>query len=76
MAAKPFILEGRIKIVEERFTTRWVSGTGDKAVTADVSTGWWIVFDVWNVALYAGETKPDFESGDEIVWMLRKRPRP
>lgn len=72
---KPFILEGRIKIVEERFATQWVSGTGDKAVTAEVSTGWWIVFEGWNVAIRAGKTKPDFDSGDEIVWMLRKRPK-
>lgn len=73
--AKPFILEGRIKLVEERFTTKWVSGVGDKGVTVDVSTGWWIVFETWNVAINAGNTKPDFESGDEIVWMLRKRPK-
>lgn len=73
--AKSFILEGRIKLVEERFTTKWMSGVDDKGVTVDVSTGWWIVFEGWNVAVNAGAAKPDFESGDEIVWILRKKPR-
>lgn len=74
--AKPIILEGRIKIVEERFAKRCTSGVGDKAVLVDESTGWWIVFEGWNVAIQAGETKPDFRSGDEIVWLLKKRLRP
>lgn len=73
--AKPIVLQGRIKLVEERFARAWVSGVGDKAVVADVSTGWWIVFEDWNMAIHGGWTKPDFAAGDEVVWMLKKRPR-
>lgn len=73
--AKPIILEGRIKVVEERFAKYAVSGVGEKAVMAEASTGWWIIFDVWNLAINVGKMKPDFEAGDEVVLLLKKRPR-
>lgn len=38
-----FIVNGRVTKVEERMATVVVSGTGDKAVTQEQSTGWWIV---------------------------------
>jgi hypothetical protein len=55
--------------VEERFRTVHLSGVGDKSITAERSTGWWIVLDN-KLALCVGIDKPPYQIGDKLRWIL------
>lgn len=62
-----------VKLVEERFETKWVSGMGKDAVTKEVSDGWWITFRDSQTAVRC-ETKPDCKPGDTATctWEFHK----
>jgi len=55
--------------VEERFRTVHISGYGEQAVTAQVSTGWWLLLDN-KLALHLGADKPLYQIGDKLKWSL------
>jgi hypothetical protein len=55
-----------VKQVEERFTTKCVSGFGKDAKTEEVSDGWWITFVDSKTAVRC-DNKPDVEVGDRAT---------
>lgn len=68
-----YVQEATVKKVEERFVTRYVSGTGKDAKTEEVSNGWWITFHE-NLTAVQCATKPDCEVGYKAVntWEFKK----
>lgn len=63
----------RIIRVEERWTQVYKSGTGDKTVFDNVSTGWWITYDL-GISMPCGSAKPDFRPGDSVRLTVEKIP--
>lgn len=70
---KIYVQEATVKKVEERYRTRYVSGTGKDAKTEEVSDGWWITFHENLTAVHC-VTKPDCEVGYKAVntWEFKK----
>ena len=64
------VIPATISKVEERFSQRWVSGTGSAALFKQNSLGWWIVID--QLAIHAGPDKPDFEAGELVKLSIEK----
>lgn len=57
--------------VEERWTRKHESGSGDTTVFTSVSLGWFITLGI-GVSLPCGDTKPDFKPGDHVHLSLEK----
>ena len=53
-----------VKLVEERFKSMWVSGTGERAKFTKQSQGWYMLLQGSWEALYVGMEKPDVVRGD------------
>lgn len=56
----------RVFDLRERTKPVYQGGTGSEALFKDVSLGWFAVFQGSHEALYVGETKPDWDVGDNV----------
>lgn len=52
------------------------AGAEGKYEPTMVSTGWWVVLDGWPVAMCFGSGKPDIQSGETLVLIARRIPKP
>jgi hypothetical protein len=63
---------GKIKKIEERFSTYHIEGSGKDAVTQQVSTGWWAVLDgPVPVSFRMGDEDPKLEPGSGVEITLK-----
>lgn len=67
-----FVMTDVVKSVEEKIARQWVSGSGDAAVFADNSHGWWVTFVSGHESIYVGTTKPELKAGDCVRRILEK----
>lgn len=58
--------------VTERFVRQHISGVGDQAKFQDTSLGWYLLMEGSYEALYLGNEKPPFVSGDPIRITIEK----
>lgn len=67
-----FVYIRTLKVVEERFEKKHVSGMGDKAVMRDETIGWYATFREDPVAVFLGYTEPALRAGDRVRLTLEK----
>jgi hypothetical protein len=65
--------------IEQRFARLHVSGHGPDAIFKNLPVGWFIHLAGSGEALYLGQEKPDFKTGDPVIIQIRRpnaKPRP
>lgn len=63
MSKVRYVLKDKVKRIEHKAASRWVSGTGADAVFAQDSAGWYAVFESFPASIYLGEDEPALQVG-------------
>ena len=61
-----YVAMDRVARVEEKVAKRWVSGSGEHAVFADDTQGWWLTFESCPASMYLGAEEPHLKAGDRV----------
>jgi hypothetical protein len=67
-----YIIQTKVKRVEERFKLVHIGGVGKEALFETVSRGWFAVFEGSWEALGLGSEKPPLDPGDEIIISIQR----
>lgn len=67
-----YIINTKIRAVEEEFAPHFISGFGADAKFENRSLGWFIFMDGSYEALHVGKEKPELQKGDRIKITLEK----
>lgn len=61
-----------VKAIEERHTSKYVSGVGKEAVFQEVSLGWYVWLEGSFESIHVGMSKPNWKIGDKIRVVMEK----
>jgi hypothetical protein len=61
-----FVMLDVVRRVEERFARQHVRGSGEHAVFAKNSEGWYAVFESCPASIYLGSSEPELAAGDRV----------
>jgi hypothetical protein len=62
----------RIRKIENKITSQWLSGVGKDAKFAVNSIGWYAIFESCPASIYLGEEKPALKMGDKVRLTVEK----
>ena len=71
-AKTKIVLTTKLVRLEEQKTRQYVSGFGDTAVFREISLGWYASFEGSHEALYVGNEKPAWDTGDKVKITFEK----